>query len=113
MSIEVVEMTGTLRPDGVVVLDGPVAVAPGRVKVTVQAVPFELPKDDPFWQRMQAIWDGQKARGHVPRSAEEVEAELREARDEWDEHQEALERIQLEAWAARQAAKEATSEGGK
>jgi len=107
MSLEQVELTGTVRAGGVLELDGPVKLEPGRVKVTVSAVPeVELPKDDPFWQRMQTIWDGQKARGHVPRTAEEIDAELRESREEWDEHQEAMERIQMEAWASRQAAGE-------
>jgi len=33
-----------------------------------------VPKDDPFWQRMQAIWHAQKSGGHLPRSAEEIDA---------------------------------------
>jgi hypothetical protein len=66
---------GTLRPDGTLELDEKIALPAGRVQVIVQPLP-QLPPDDPFWQRMQAMWAAQKARGHVPRSAEEVEREL-------------------------------------
>ena len=44
----------------------------------------QLPGDDPFWGLMQKVWTGQKARGHIPRGAEDVEAERRAVRDEWE-----------------------------
>jgi hypothetical protein len=60
MNTQQIELTGTLRPDGVLELDGPVALGPGRVVVTVRPVqeqrPSEVPEDDPFWQMMKAIW---------------------------------------------------------
>lgn len=85
MSERSVEVLGTVRADGALVLDGPVGLPPGRVTVSVRPVqaPPELPRDDPFWQMMHSIWEGQKARGHVPRSAEEIEAERREMREGW------------------------------
>src|SRR5262249_12308083 len=49
--------------------------------------------DDPFWQRMQAIWDAQKARGHIPRSVPEVETERQVVRDEWEERMTDMERL--------------------
>lgn len=100
MSAEQIEMTGTVRPDGVLELDGPVALEPGRVLVTVRPVKTEhpeLPKDDPFWQMMRSIWEGQQARGHVSRSAEEIDAEVRESREGWDERQRQIERMQEES----------------
>jgi hypothetical protein len=69
-----VVIEGLLRPDGSLELDEKPALPPGRVQVIIQPLP-QLPADDPFWQRMQAIWAGQKARGHVARTAEQVEAE--------------------------------------
>jgi len=69
---------------------------PGRVQVIVQTLPA-LPEGDPFWDMMKSIWAGQKARGHIPRSAEEVEAERQETRENWEERQEAIERLQAEA----------------
>ena len=38
MSPTSVELEGTLRPDGTVVLDEPPALSPGRVKVVLQPV---------------------------------------------------------------------------
>ena len=108
MTPQQVEMTGTVGPGGRLELDGPVALEPGRVTVTVrplQAGPTpEPPKDAPFWQMMHSIWEGQKARGHVPRSAEEIDAEVGEARARWDEKQRGIERLQEESRRLREQA---------
>jgi hypothetical protein len=97
---EVVE--GTLKPDGTLELDRKPNLAPGRVQVTMVSL-TEPPKDDPFWRRMQALWSAQTDRGHVARSAQEVEAERRAVRDEWEERMRRIERIQAEAEEARKA----------
>lgn len=89
-------LEGTIESDGTLVLDEPTRLPAGRVQVIVQALP-ELPDGDPFWDMMRSIWAGQKARGHVPRSAEEVEAERRETREMWEERQQAIERLQEES----------------
>jgi hypothetical protein len=62
MSQTPILIQGTLRADGTVVPDEKPSLPPGRVQVVVQPLPEmpELPKDDPFWQRMQAIWAGQR-----------------------------------------------------
>jgi len=103
-----IEVRGTVRPDGVLELDGPVALAPGRVLVTVRPVrpeeQPELPRGDPFWEMMRSIWDGQKARGHVPRTAEEIDAEVRESRDGWDERQRQIEQLQEDSRRSREQA---------
>jgi hypothetical protein len=88
-----VEVQGTLQVDGTLVLDEKPALPPGRVRVVVQAM-VQLPQDDPFWQRMQAMWDTQKAHGQIPRSVEEVESERRSVREEWEERMQAIARIQ-------------------
>src|SRR5437588_7854550 len=93
MSLTETLVEGTLKPDGTLELDRKLSLPAGRVQVIVVPLP-ELPKDDPFWQRMQAIWEGQKARGHIPRSVEEVEAERRAVREEWEERMGDIERIQ-------------------
>src|ERR671914_87627 len=86
---------GTLNPDGTLVLDRKLSLPPGRVQVIVQPLP-ELPPDDPFWQRMRAIWDGQQARGHPPRSAEEVERDRRSVREEMEQENDEAIRLQEE-----------------
>jgi hypothetical protein len=74
-----VVVQGTVKPDGTLELDGKIPMPAGRVLVTIQPA-MQLPADDPFWQIMQGIWAEQRARGHVPRSAEEVEAERKARR---------------------------------
>jgi hypothetical protein len=98
MDADAVEMGGTLRPDGTLVLDDRPNLPPGRVRVTLQTVPH-LPADDPFWQRMQAIWDSQK--GRVPRTREEIDAELRQMDDDAEAEIQAVERLHEESSAAR------------
>ena len=60
MSTPVVIVEGTVRADGTLEVQEKVNLPAGKVQVTLVSVP-ELPKDDPFWQRMQAIWSGQKS----------------------------------------------------
>ena len=97
---------GTLKDDGTLELDEKPPLAPGRVQVTLVPV-SELSPDDPFWQRMQKIWEGQRARGHVPRGVEEVESQRQAFRQEMeDEIQEAI-RLQEECRRAREQANSA------
>lgn len=96
MSIPVVIVEGTVSADGTVEVSEKVNLPAGKVQVTLVPLP-ELPENDPFWQLMRGIWAGQKARGHVPRSAEDVERELRAVRDDWDERMAEITRIQEEA----------------
>ena len=83
MSTQVV-VQGTLKLDGTLELDEKLPLPAGRVQVTVQAVLQPEPGDG-FWIRMEAIWAAQKARGHTPRSVEEVESERKTLRDESEE----------------------------
>ena len=84
MNTPVVIVEGTVRADGTLEVHEKVNLPAGKVQVTLVPWP-DLPRDDPFWQRMQAIWEGQRARGHVPRSAADVEAERQSAAQELEE----------------------------
>ncbi len=101
MSANTVVVQGVIKPDGTLELEGKVPLPAGKVQVTLQLIP-NLPGDDPFWRMMQEIWAGQQARGHVPRSIEEVEEERRRNREEWDERTREIERIREEARRARE-----------
>ena len=96
MSLSEAVVEGTLTPDGRLELDQKPKLASGRVQVIVRTLP-ELPDGDPFWDMMKSIRAEQKARGHVPWSVEEIEAERREMREGWARRQEAIERLQEES----------------
>jgi hypothetical protein len=95
MSQTAIVVQGTVKPDGTLELAEKLNVPAGRVQVVIQPLP-DL-SSDPFLQRMEAIWAGQRARGHVPRSVEEVEAERRIMNEEWEERLAEIARIQGEA----------------
>lgn len=100
MTTNAIEIQGTLREDGTLLLDQKPDLPPGRVKVIVESVP-DLTQTD-VWQVLEQIWAGQRARGHVPRSREEIDAELEASRQEDEERMQALEQIHLDARRARQ-----------
>jgi len=102
MSVQIT-LQGTVQADGTLKLDDPVAMPEGRVLVTVRPIVQPAP-NDPFWQRMEQIWAGQRARGHVSRTKDEIDAEIEAMRDEMeDEVQEAI-RLQEECRRAREQA---------
>jgi hypothetical protein len=79
MSAGTVVVEGLVRPDGSLEVSEKLALPPGPVQVTVVPLP-ELPKDDPFWQRMQSIWDARRKAGLVPLTEQQVEQERQQAR---------------------------------
>ena len=99
MNLSAVTLEAVLKPDGTLELAERIPLPAGRVQVTIVPVP-ELPADDPFWKRMQARWAAQRARGHTPRSEQEVEEERRAVRDEWEERMRRIEQMQAEAAGA-------------
>ena len=51
--------------------------------------------------RMQKVWAAQDARGYVPRTREEVDAEINALRDEAEEEMQAIERLHEETQCSR------------
>ncbi|HBI42223.1 MAG TPA: hypothetical protein DDY78_05105 [Planctomycetales bacterium] len=104
MNAEPTTVLGTLKPDGALELDEKLSLPAGRVRVTVEPLAASAATEDPFMARMEAIWAGQKARGHTPRTAEEIETERRVLRDEFEEGVLKSERIHQEAERVRRGA---------
>jgi hypothetical protein len=100
MAAPVVEIEGTLQADGTLVLDEKPDLPPGRVRVRLQHV-LDYTQTD-IWKFFERVWAEQRARGHVPRSKEEIDAEIAAARQEDEERMLAIERLQEECWRARQ-----------
>ncbi|MBI1916313.1 MAG: hypothetical protein HYS12_16515 [Planctomycetes bacterium] len=101
MSPTQVEVQGTLQPDGTLVLDEKPALPPGRVRVTVQPVLDYT--QTPLWKFFEQLRAEQQARGFVPRSKEEIDADIAALREEEERTQE-IERIQEECRRAREQA---------
>ena len=108
MTTNVIEVQGTLREDGTLVLDDKPNLPPGRVRVTVERVP-DLAQTD-VWQVLERIWAGQRARGHIPRTREQIDADMEAARHEDEERMQALERLHEECSQARQQRKATESQ---
>jgi hypothetical protein len=100
MTATVAELQGTLRADGTIVLDEKPDLPPGRVRVTVQPV-LDLTQTD-VWQVLERIWADQRARGHVPRSREAIDADITAMRQEDEERMQAIERLHEECQRQRQ-----------
>lgn len=100
MTTNTIEIQGTLREDGTILLDQKLNIPAGRVKLTVEPM-SDLAQTD-VWQILEKIWAGQKARGHVPRTREQIDAELEASRQEDEERLQALERIHQESQPGRQ-----------
>src|SRR5688572_28400138 len=95
MSASEVVMGGVLKPDGTLELDEKPNLSPGRVTVVLSQEPtISLPSDDPFWQRMRAIWAIPRSAGKPSDGGENTLEEVRRMREEWDERQQAIERLQ-------------------
>ena len=96
MSATHVVVEATLNPDGSLELDRKLDLPPGRVQLIVQPLP-ELPKDDPFWEKMERIWADRAAAGLTARSTEDVETQRKALREEVDQEIERAAQLQKES----------------
>jgi hypothetical protein len=85
MSKDMIQLRGTLKADGTLELPGKVALPPGPVEVTVR--PVEAPQGEDLLRLLARIRAEQQASGHVARSREEIDEEVRQMRDEWEDNQ--------------------------
>jgi hypothetical protein len=90
MSPSEVVIEGTLKPDGTLELDQKPGLAPGRVKVILQPAQAGAHRQRGLVDVIDEIRRGQQARGFQGRSAEEIEAGLREGEDEYERRMQAL-----------------------
>ena len=76
-------ITGTLNDDQTVTLDEALPLKPMKVRLSVEPLAPAHPR--PHDEVIAEIWARQKARGHVPRTREEIDAELQAERDSWED----------------------------
>ncbi len=101
MSATHVVVEGTVKPDGSLELDSKLDLPPGRVQLIVQPL-AESPNNDPFWKMMKGIWAARMAGGHVPRTKQEINAQIDDMRREAEEEMQKVERVQEKFRLARQ-----------
>lgn len=80
MTTNAIELQGTLREDGTLVLDAKPNLPPGRVKVIVEPVPDY--RQTEIWQFFERLWAEREAFGIPPRSQEEIDSYLAILRDD-------------------------------
>lgn len=102
MSGEMVVLHGLVRADGTVEVPGKVGLTPGPVEVTLRAVTAGTSSAD-WWEALQKMRAEQTARKQLSASAVEIDAEINALRDEWEEHQLSLERLQEECRQTRES----------
>jgi hypothetical protein len=100
MAGEAIELNGILLEDGTVVLERSPPIPPGPVRIRIES--NEAHRQTPAWQTFQRIWAEQRARGYVPRSKEEIDADIAAMREGDEERMEAIERLQEECIRLRQ-----------
>jgi hypothetical protein len=98
MNGPVVELEGTLRADGTLVLDAKPNLPPGRVRITVQRA--DSPPD--VMEVLRRIRAEQAASGHVSRSREVIDVDIAAMRQEDEERLQEIERLHEDCQRVRQ-----------
>lgn len=75
-------LDGTLHPDGTLVLDHKPGLPPGRVSIVLQPVQSAAPRRR-LADVIDEIHQAQQTRQFQPRSAQEIDAALREIEDDF------------------------------
>ena len=76
-------VTGTLSDEQTVKLDEALPLAQMKVRLTVE--PLAPAPKRPHDEVIAEIWARPQARGHKPRTREEIDADLQAERDSWDD----------------------------
>ena len=93
---------GTLKPDGTLELNQPVNLPPGEVQVTVRTGMVAPPAGRNVLAVLESIWSERRSQGLKGRSVEQIDADVSAMRDEWEDRQRELDRIQANARDARE-----------
>jgi len=76
-------VTGTLTDEHTVTLDEALPLSQGKVRLSVE--PIESAPKRPHDEVIAEIWARQQARGHQPRTREEIDADIQAERDSWND----------------------------
>jgi hypothetical protein len=109
MTPNAIEIQGTLREDGTLVLDEKPNLPPGRVKVVLQPAHLHEGDGNDAIAVLDRIHNAQARRGYAPRSVEEINADLADMRDD-DERCRMIEQIQEECRREREGQQRSEAE---
>jgi hypothetical protein len=85
MSLTTNEVLGVVRADGSLELSSKLTVPPGRVRVRIDSLEPPTQSDESLIEFVARTRHERDADGHRFRTKEEIDAELEEQRNEWDE----------------------------
>lgn len=87
------ETFGVVRPDGTLEVKHKLEIPPGRVKVRVESIEIPALPTETLVEFGDRTRRELETAGHRFRTKEEIDAELQETRDEWDDRMTELERL--------------------
>lgn len=90
MSPNEVVVDGTLRPDGTLELDQKPGLSPGRVRILIQSTSTGESSQRGLAGVIDAIHQSQRARAFQGRTADEIDAGLRDGEDVYEQRLRAL-----------------------
>ena len=107
MGASQIVVDGVLRSDGTLEVAAKLDLPPGPVRVTIQSPPAEVGKvqrdrkigkppeagSKNAWTVLEEIRTQGKTQGSSSRTAEEIDADIRSLRAEWDQREQEVERI--------------------
>lgn len=103
MIANIIEIDGTLQADGKLILDEKPALPPGRVRVALQAIGDAANSARDLLTVLNGIRAAQHAKGHVPRTREEIDADIAAMRGEDEQRMQGIERLHEDCEQARQS----------
>ena len=105
MNTNQVVLHGIVKPDGTLEVTQPVQLPPGEVQITVELLAAASPSQENVWTVLDRVWADREARGLVPRTREEINAQINAIRDEAEEDFRKLECIRSACEHARDSTK--------
>jgi hypothetical protein len=96
MSLTVVVVEGTLKPDGTLELDQKPSLAPGRVRVVLQAAAESSAAQEGWWPYLQRLRAEREAAGYHFMNEAEMQAHLAWIREDEDRIERIHHEIDLE-----------------
>jgi peptidyl-tRNA hydrolase len=94
MSSQTIIVDGNITPEGMLVVEDKLQLPPGKVRVTVEQVAQTKPNQRSLRELFREIQEEQARGGKTGRTREEIDADVKQMRDEWEERMDEFARLQ-------------------